>query len=110
MFLLDVVTGGREIPVRWEWDLHPPRAGTAVDIAARPGTLRFFESQEDDRPAVDVAGIALHVETTVPEQPTNVAPPPEPVAAPESAHPPRSGVTHAQAPTTPRHAGMPAID
>ena len=96
MFVLDVVAGGREIPVRWEWDLTPPREGTRVDIAARPGTLRFFETVDELAPSPDTAGFPLHEEPTAPEQPINS--PTTPVSSPA-----------AQAPA-PRHAGMPAID
>jgi thiamine transport system ATP-binding protein len=44
MHLLDVQLEDRTIEVRWEWDLRPPAIGTRVEIAARPGTLRFFNA------------------------------------------------------------------
>ncbi|MEX2229686.1 MAG: ABC transporter ATP-binding protein [Dehalococcoidia bacterium] len=96
MFVLDVVAGGREVPVRWEWDLTPPREGTRVDIAARPGTLRFFETVDELDPPPDTAGYPVHEESTAPEQPINS--PTTPVPSP------------AAQPPAPRHAGMPAID
>jgi thiamine transport system ATP-binding protein len=44
MYLLDVQVAERSIEVRWEWDLRSPAVGTRVEIAARPGTLRFFNA------------------------------------------------------------------
>ena len=45
--VLDVALGDRQLsPVRWEWDLTPPENGARVELAARPGTLRFFRVAE----------------------------------------------------------------
>ena len=43
--LVEVALGKRAATVRWEWDLAPPPAGTRVEIAARPETLRFFDGE-----------------------------------------------------------------
>ena len=42
--VLDVALGARRVEARWEWDLEPPPLGERVEIAVRPGTLRFFAS------------------------------------------------------------------
>lgn len=52
MHRLEVAIGPRVIEVRWEWDLLPPPAGSVVDLAVRPDTLRFFEEPN---------GSAMHV-------------------------------------------------
>jgi ABC-type Fe3+/spermidine/putrescine transport system ATPase subunit len=44
--VLDVALGSRRVEARWEWDLEPPPLGARVEIAARPGTLRFFAAAE----------------------------------------------------------------
>ncbi|MSQ41866.1 MAG: ABC transporter ATP-binding protein [Dehalococcoidia bacterium] len=49
--VLEIALGGRTVSrVRWEWDLAPPPVGSAVAIAARPGTLRFFRTIDDWEP------------------------------------------------------------
>lgn len=47
VYVVDVQLNDRTVALRWEWDLVPPPPGTAVEIAVRPGTLRFF----NDTPA-----------------------------------------------------------
>jgi len=40
---LEVSLGDRRrVSARWEWDNEAPAPGTRVDLAAQPGTLRFF--------------------------------------------------------------------
>ncbi|MEI6136184.1 MAG: ABC transporter ATP-binding protein [Chloroflexota bacterium] len=50
-WLVDLAVGGRMIEARWEWDLVPPRNGTRLAVAARPGTLRVFSTSLDELPA-----------------------------------------------------------
>ena len=46
--MLDVSLGERRTArVRWEWDLLPPQDGATVELATRPGTLRFFRMPEE---------------------------------------------------------------
>lgn len=52
VYLLEVRLDERVIALRWEWDLTPPPPGSLVEIAVRPGTLRFF----NDTPAPRVRG------------------------------------------------------
>ncbi|MBM4415966.1 MAG: ABC transporter ATP-binding protein [Chloroflexi bacterium] len=40
--VLDVALGARRVEARWEWDLDPPPLGERVELAVRPGTLRYF--------------------------------------------------------------------
>ncbi len=46
-YVVEVQLGDRSVALRWEWDLTPPDPGASVEIAVRPGTLRFF----NDSPA-----------------------------------------------------------
>lgn len=119
MFVLDVLAGGREIPVRWEWDLTPPRVGTRVDVAARPGTLRFFAAGENAvEPGASPIGLAVHEEVSAPEHPLNAPRSASPVPPPPSTRPTADGgasTPRAHEPAPPaqasrRHTGMPAID
>ncbi|MEZ4502593.1 MAG: ABC transporter ATP-binding protein [Dehalococcoidia bacterium] len=40
----------RTVAARWEWDNEAPPPGTRVDLAAQPGTLRFFTHTAVARP------------------------------------------------------------
>lgn len=42
VWTLELSIGNRVVTVRWEWDLVPPEPGAPIEVAARPGTLRFF--------------------------------------------------------------------
>lgn len=42
--LVTLALGSRRVDARWEWDLDPPPAGSAVELVARPGTLRCFDA------------------------------------------------------------------
>ncbi|MPZ99680.1 MAG: ATP-binding cassette domain-containing protein [Dehalococcoidia bacterium] len=56
--VLEVDLGERTVEARWEWDLVPPPIGTGVEIAVRPGTLRFFGTPRpanEPPPPLDVA-------------------------------------------------------
>lgn len=55
VYVVEVQLNGRSVSLRWEWDLVPPQPGTAVEIAVRPGTLRFF----NDTPAHRVRGVEV---------------------------------------------------
>lgn len=46
-YVVEVQLNDRSVALRWEWDLTPPEPGASVEIAVRPGTLRFF----NDSPA-----------------------------------------------------------
>ena len=49
--LLDVALGERRLTqARWEWDLMAPEDGATVELAARPGTLRFFRVLDEWEP------------------------------------------------------------
>lgn len=52
VYVVEVQLNDRSVSLRWEWDLIPPPPGAAVEIAVRPGTLRFF----NDTPAPRVRG------------------------------------------------------
>jgi len=83
---VDIAVGNRVVETRWEWDLVPPRAGTRLAIAARPGTLRVFVTSLVDLPAPGVPSVA-----------TSDAAPPSYVS-PRSAPPPPSPPTVVEAP------------
>jgi putative spermidine/putrescine transport system ATP-binding protein len=51
LWSLDVALGSRHIVVRWEWDVAAPPAGTLVDLAVRPETLRFYGARVPARAA-----------------------------------------------------------
>ncbi len=42
VYVVEVQLNDRSVALRWEWDLMPPEPGTLIEIAVRPGTLRFF--------------------------------------------------------------------
>ncbi|RJQ08062.1 MAG: ATP-binding cassette domain-containing protein [Dehalococcoidia bacterium] len=64
VYLLEVRLDDRTVALRWEWDLTPPPPGTLVEIAVRPGTLRFFNDtpaprvRNTESPAADVERFA----------------------------------------------------
>lgn len=64
VYLLEVQLDDRTVALRWEWDLTPPSPGALVEIAVRPGTLRFFNDTPAPRvrnaesPAADVERFA----------------------------------------------------
>ncbi|MBM3139544.1 MAG: ABC transporter ATP-binding protein [Chloroflexi bacterium] len=60
MHMLDVAIGRRPVEVRWEWDLQPPAPASTVEIAARPGTLRFFGEAADAAEDAGGAEALLH--------------------------------------------------
>ena len=71
--ILDLSLGERRMErVRWEWDLLPPENGATVELATRPGTLRFFRVPEE--PAEAWAPVADGDES-------DDAPPPEDAAS-----------------------------
>ena len=76
-WLVDLALGDRLVEARWEWDLLPPRAGTRLAIAARPGTLRVFSASLSELPSP-----ALPNAATVPPAP---APSPASAQAAEAA-------------------------
>jgi len=47
VFVVEIQIGDRAVALRWEWDIMPPPPGAQVEVAVRPGTLRFF----NDTPA-----------------------------------------------------------
>ena len=64
VYVVEVQLNDRFIALRWEWDLVPPEPGTLIEIAVRPGTLRFFNDSPAPRvrsaesPAVDAERFA----------------------------------------------------
>lgn len=90
VYVVDVQLNDRTVALRWEWDLVPPAPGAAVEIAVRPGTLRFF----NDAPAPRVRG--TEASTSVEAQSASLGggaeapaasqtPTPFPVAEPDAA-------------------------
>ncbi|RLT42423.1 MAG: ATP-binding cassette domain-containing protein [Chloroflexi bacterium] len=47
VYVVEIQLNDRSVALRWEWDLTPPEPGSSIEIAVRPGTLRFF----NDSPA-----------------------------------------------------------
>jgi ABC-type Fe3+/spermidine/putrescine transport system ATPase subunit len=131
MSLLEVAVGDRRVEVRWEWDLRPPEDGTRVEIAARPGTLRFFaaparalEQLVEPLPDMEIAAPppamrarATEADASEPpeeppeEEPPEEEPPEEEPPEEQPATPSRRPVRLPQVPShEPRHPGMPGIE
>ena len=103
-WLVDLAIGGRAVEARWEWDLIPPRAGTRLAIAARPGTLRVFPASLTELPAPAMpasANAATPASATPTPRPTTAAAPPPPLAEAAPARAARPAAPAAPAPPTP---------
>lgn len=49
--VLEIALGRERLThARWEWDTVAPSSGVTVELAARPGTLRFFQVLDDWEP------------------------------------------------------------
>lgn len=68
VYVVEVQLNDRSVALRWEWDLTPPPPGAPIEIAVRPGTLRFF----NDTPAPRVRSAETH--TVGPERFAALAP------------------------------------
>lgn len=91
-WLVDLAVGGRMVEARWEWDLVPPRNGTRLAVAERPGTLRVFSTSLDELPA-PVMPATPGIDATPPTPgesitDTEAREAPEVSDVPASAHPP----------------------
>lgn len=68
VYVVEIQLNDRAVALRWEWDLMPPPPGAPVEIAVRPGTLRFF----NDTPAPRVR--SAETSTVDPERFAALAP------------------------------------
>lgn len=114
-YLLEVQVNSRPITLRWEWDVTPPALGTRIEIAVRPGTLRFFNDTPASRVRVEEVPSA-GMERTAPLTPVpgSALPPASRSdsreAAPTSASPespPRTRPLRPMSPPPPAGAGRP---
>ena len=98
VFVVEVQLNDRSIALRWEWDLTPPPPGTPIEIAVRPGTLRFFNDSPAPRvrsaeaPPVDperFAALAPRVVAGADAPGPRTPPPPQPAPLLDSVETPK---------------------
>ena len=118
VYVVEVQLNDRSVALRWEWDLMPPPPGAPVEIAVRPGTLRFFNDTPTPRVrsaetmTVDperFAALAPRVVVWADAPGPRTPPPPEPEAAadtPEAAAPEKQAEAP-DAPTASKDADLP---
>jgi ABC-type Fe3+/spermidine/putrescine transport system ATPase subunit len=118
VYVVEIQLNDRSVALRWEWDLTPPEPGSSIEIAVRPGTLRFFNDSPAPRvrtaesatvdperfavlaPRVVAGADAPGPRTAQPAQPAQPAPPEEsidsdaslPAAAPTAAATPTPSI------------------